>query len=204
MVNKVSLETSRVVSDVSISIKVDYFEMQNDICVFNRVIKIDRFDYCLQEQGICLKKELEQLSKSVLFKSRCQNLYLIHSCDIENIQNMKHIVHFLNYKNTKPFDTVNEALSNDFCIVKVYEDKIVDYETKKNIFTQNILDVSNLLTEEDKDIVISNMANYIDTLDIDEDICKKVGNECLMSEDLSEEQKKEICGKCIINFFKQK
>ena len=199
-----TLETNRTVSDITICGKVDYFEMQKDVCVFNRVIEISAFDFCLQEQGICLKKELEKLCSSVLFKSRHQDLYLIHSCDVKNVEYMNNIVYFDNYKIDKPFDTVKESPIDSFDIDRVTEDKITDYLTKKVVFQQIDLSISDLLTEDDKDTVISNMATYIDSLDVDEDICKKVGNGCLLSEDLIEKQKKELCRKCIINFFKQK
>ena len=40
-----TLETNRTVSDITICGKVDYFEMQKDVCVFNRVIEISAFDF---------------------------------------------------------------------------------------------------------------------------------------------------------------
>ena len=204
--NVVSLKSNTRVKDVEILITVDYLEIKNGICFYKRIVDVSGFNYHSQEQGICLKEELHSLSNSSLCGTKLNNVYLIHSYDVANVKNMPDILCLKHYKINKPFDEIRNLSFEDYVLIEVYEEdfKIVDFETKEIIF-QNVklLDLD-FLTETDKNNVIINLANYIDSLDIDEDVCRKVGKNCLLTEDLSESQKKLVCQRCIINFFKQK
>ena len=165
--------------------------LQNELDYANA----DRID--LVQQNKELRKENEELKHKIegqecVIETQTHNEEVYEKLVIKLEKENKLAKQAL-IKNCNISDERNQLLKEN---KELKEEKDVDYTT---IYLKGIYDEREKWELKEKDKIINAMAKYIIVLDIDEDICKKMGvfKNCEIKD-------VENCKKCIIKYFREK